>query len=67
MNSKSSKGSYPITPLLGIYTEKTIRGAPKNVFTYEETHCSTVYKVYNQELKVKLVKLWNIRNMDVVG
>lgn len=63
MNQKSSKCSYPITPLLGIYTEETIRETHKNVFIYKETHCNTVYDILNEELKIKLVKLWNIQNV----
>lgn len=38
-NQKSSKCSYPITPLLGIYTEEIIRVTHKKiVFIYKETH-----------------------------
>lgn len=34
VNQKSSKCFYPLTPLLGTYTEETIREIHKNVFIY---------------------------------
>ena len=66
VNQKFSKCSYPITPLLGTYTEETIREIHKNVFIYKESPYSIFNNILKKELKIKLAKLWNIQNVGVV-